>query len=285
MAVTGPLVSTDWLATHLGQPDVKCIDSSWRMPGEPPAISSYEEKHIPGAIFFDLDANSDRSSSLPHMQPSADEFEKIIGALGISEKNTVVVYDDQGLFSAARVWWCFKQMGHKQAAVLDGGLPKWIAEGRPTDSKPVKLQSCEYRAHPNPEMIATAGDVRATFSDDKALVFDARPSPRFSGEAPEPRAGLRSGAMPGAVNIPFGSLLNEDKTMRSLSELQNLFKEAGLKANKQAITTCGSGVTAAIISLALAVIGHDQGRLYDGSWVEWGDVKNSLEEFPVVAGT
>ena len=284
MTMTGPLVTTEWLGTHLGQPNVKCVDASWRMPGEPPAISAYEKEHIPSAVFFDLDAISDRNSPLPHMQPSAQDFEQAVGALGVSSDDTVIVYDDQGLFSAARVWWCFKQMGHERVAVLDGGLPKWIAEGRPTDDAPVNLRSCQYRAHPKPEMIATADDVRAIFSSDKALVFDARPPARFYGETPEPRTGLRRGAMPGAVNIPFGSLLNDDRTMLSSPELKKLFSEAGLNANKQAITTCGSGVTAAIISLALEVIGHEQSSLYDGSWVEWADIKNSLEEFPVIAG-
>lgn len=284
MTSFGPLVSTEWLAEHLQDDNLKIIDGSWRMPGQTPAIKDYAQRHIPGAVFFDIDAIADQTSPLPHMLPSKAEFEHAVGALGVSDTDRIVVYDDQGLFSAARVWWTFRAMGDRNIAVLDGGLPKWTAEDRPLTAEATALPATAYKASPVPALCKSADAVRAALADNSAQVIDARPAPRFAGKAPEPRHGLRSGAMPGALNTPHATLLNEDGTMRSPDALKAIFTATGADLSRPIITSCGSGVTAAVLSLALEIIGHNTHGLYDGSWAEWGDARHDSKEFPVSPG-
>lgn len=284
MTIVGPLVSTDWLTDPVGAPNLKIIDGSWRMPGDGDAFEQYHREHIPGAVFFDLDVIADRQTDLPHMLPSQRVFEDAVGAMGISENDIVVIYDEKGIFSAARVWWNFRAMGHGQVAVLDGGLPKWLAEGGPVTAAAPTVSTVSYSAAPDPGWRQSAVDVRYALTRKDSAVIDARPAPRFSGETAEPRAGLRSGHMPGAVNLPFPALLTESGTLRAAPELGNIFSAAGVDLSRPIITSCGSGVTAAILSLALEVSGCRKHGLYDGSWAEWGDKKNDDAEFPVESG-
>ncbi len=283
MPELGPLISTAWLADNLGRPDVKVIDASWRMPGGPPARADYDERHISGAVFFDIDAIADQSSPLPHMLPTPAEFEAAVGALGVSDHYTIIVYDDHGIFSAARVWWTFRAMGHHAVAVLDGGLPKWLSEGESVTGDTPAIAPANYQADPQPRMACDAEAIRAALNNDASSVVDARPAARFFGDAPEPRQGLRSGHMPGAHNLPFGALLNDDGTMRAADDIAALFSAAGADLSQPIITTCGSGVTAAVLSLALETIGHRRHSLYDGSWAHWGDEGNAERDFPTHA--
>ncbi len=280
----GPLISTDWLVDHLDALDVKIIDGSWRMPGQAPAIDDYNRRHIPGAVFFDIDAIADRSTSLPHMLPPPQIFEQAVGAMGVSENDCVVVYDDKGVFSAPRVWWTFRAMGHRNVAVLDGGLPKWLAEDRPVTPEAPVPAPASYCAAPKTEFCKSADDVRAALASESASVADARLAARFAGEAPEPRPGLRSGHMPGAFNTPFTLLLNDDGAICPAEKLKAAFSSAGIDLSRPIITSCGSGITAAILSLALEIIGHKDHSLYDGSWAEWGDVGNDDAKFPTASG-
>ena len=284
MTAFGPLVSTAWLGEHLGDARLKVIDGSWRMPGQGSAQDDHRRRHIPGAVFFDIDAISDADSPLPHMLPPRAVFERAAGALGVSQTDRVVVYDDQGLFSAARVWWTFRAMGHGEVAVLSGGLPKWLAENRPATGEAPAIASAVYAASPVQALCRNAGDVRAALSEKSATVIDARPAARFSGAAPEPRAGLRNGRMPGAVNVPFSSLIDEDGALRAPAQIRSVFAAAGADLSLPIITTCGSGVTAAVLSLALEAAGHYNHGLYDGSWAEWGDERHDDKDWPVVAG-
>jgi len=280
----GPLISTDWLADNLGKEGLKIIDGSWRMPGSEHARDDFKKRHIPGAVFFDLDEIADRRTDLPHMLPPPELFEKEVAALGISHKDRVVVYDDQGVFSAARIWWTFRAMGHGDAAVLDGGLPKWTAENRPVTDAPASPKPAYYAADPVAGAVCTASDVRRAIHKGDALILDARPAARFEGAAPEPRDGLRSGSMPGARNLPHSLLLKDNGALRGRGELQSIFEDAGVDHETAIITTCGSGVTAALLSFALDYIGHRRHRLYDGSWAEWGDKRYAESEYPVDAG-
>ncbi len=262
-----PLLSTDGLAALLDAPDVRIIDASWRMDGSRPGDDA---PRIPGAVRFDLDAVADHASPLPHMLPSPSDFAAAVGALGIAHDDHIVVYDERGLFSAARVWWTFRTMGARRVQVLDGGMPKWRAEGRPVQGGPgAPLPPAVFRPDFQTSNVADLDHVRRAMDDPAIHIVDARPSARFLGEAVEPRAGLRSGHMPGALNVPFGDLLNADGTLRTRDELAEVFDRAGLKPDPSVITTCGSGVTAAILTLALAVLGRDS-AVYDGSWAEWG---------------
>ncbi len=285
MSDFGPLVETQWLAERLGDKTIKIIDGSWRMPGASPARGDYEDRHIDGAVFFDIDQISDQSSSLPHMAPDPALFAEAVGALGISPSDTVIIYDDQGCFSAARVWWTFRLMGHKKIAVLDGGLPKWIDEGRTVTDSFSSVISAEHKTSHDPYHVCDAAGIRQRLQNSDTLILDARPAQRFLGAAPEPRADLRSGAMPGAVNLPFGDLFKNDKTFLDPSALTARLASAGVTPEKEIITTCGSGITAAILSLALEIIGHPHHKLYDGSWAEWGSIDNAEKEFPVIANT
>lgn len=278
-----PLVSTDWLAAHLGDPDVAVIDASWRMPGAGDARDDYLARHIPGAVFFAIDEIAERETSLPHMLARPEVFEAAVGAMGIGNASRVVVYDDQGLFSAARVWWTFRAMGHRAVAVLDGGLPKWLAEGRAVTPEVPAPRRAVFAAAPDRGLVAAHGEVRAGLAS-AALVLDARPAARFSGAAAEPRPGLRRGHMPGAANVPASAVIGPDGRLKAAAELKKIFEAAGLRPGRPVITSCGSGVTAAILSLGLDALGHRPCALYDGSWAEWGRDDNSSQEFPVEAG-
>jgi thiosulfate/3-mercaptopyruvate sulfurtransferase len=265
------LVSTDWLARHLGSPDIRIIDASWYLPQaarDPKA--EYDAAHIPGARFFDIDDISDSLSDLPHMAPPPEKFISRMRAMGIGDGHQVVIYDGAGLNSAARVWWLFHLFGKTDTAVLDGGLPKWLAEGRATEDMPPVLRDRHMTVVRNAQLIKDVTQVAAASKLKEAQIVDARSAARFAGEAPEPRAGLRSGHIPNSISLPFTELLNSDGTMKSDAELALIMAAKGVDMKALVITTCGSGVTAAIINLALARLGHKQHSLYDGSWAEWG---------------
>jgi thiosulfate/3-mercaptopyruvate sulfurtransferase len=262
-----PLISTEALAALLDAPDLRIVDASWRMDGSRPGD---DEPRIPGAVRFDLDAVADTASPLPHMLPSPEAFAAAVGAMGIRHDDHIVVYDEQGLFSAARVWWMFEVMGAQRVQVLNGGLPKWIAERRAIATRPEAPASpATFRVDLDTGRVADLPQVRRALEESAARVIDARPVARFRGEAAEPRPGLRSGHMPKAVNVPFAAVLNPDGTLRTPAELAAIFDSAGLTPGQPVITTCGSGVTAAILNLALAMLGRDS-AVYDGSWAEWG---------------
>ena len=261
------LVSTDWLAAHLK--DVKLVDASWYMPADQrDPKKEFEAGHIPGSVFYDLDALSDHSTDLPHMLPDPVTFARDIGALGIGDDDMVVAYDGTGLFSAARLWWMLRVMGHDKAAVLDGGLPKWKKEGRALEQGAANPMPARFTARPVAGEVKDYAEVRQALG--QAQMLDARSNSRFTGEEKEPRPGLRSGHMPGAVNLHYRSVLNADGTMKNDDALQKLFAEKGVDLRAPIITSCGSGVTAAILSLALARLGATHTSLYDGSWAEWG---------------
>lgn len=265
------LVSTDWLAKHLRDPDLRVLDASWYMPAqERDARAEYEAAHIPGARFFDIDEISDQRSSLPHMAPPPEKFISRLRAMGVGDGHQVVVYDGAGIFSAARVWWTFRLMGKVDVAVLDGGLPKWRAEGREIEDMAPVVRDRHMTVSRQNHLVKDVTQVAHAAKLGEAEILDARAAPRFRGEAPEPRAGLRSGHIPGAKNIPFAEVLTADGTMKPPAALKAVFEAAGVDLGKPAITSCGSGVTAAILSLALERIGHRNHALYDGSWAEWG---------------
>lgn len=265
------LVSTDWLAAHLKDPDLRVIDASWHMPASGrDARAEYLAAHIPGARFFDIDDISDQRSNLPHMAPPPEKFISRMRAMGIGDGHQVVVYDASGLFSAARVWWTFRLMGKSDVAVLDGGLPKWQAEGREVEDMPPMLRDRHMTVSRQNHLVKDVTQVAHAAKLGEAEIIDARSAPRFRGEVPEPRPGLRAGHIPGSRNVPYTTLLNDNGTMKPVAELRAIFEAAGVNLSRPAITTCGSGVTAAILSLALERLGHRNHALYDGSWSEWG---------------
>ncbi|KZK96404.1 3-mercaptopyruvate sulfurtransferase [Pseudovibrio sp. Ad5] len=265
-----PIVSTSWLKDHLDAPDVVIIDASWYLPAmERDAKKEYEQEHIPGALFMDIDDVSDQNSPLPHMMPEPHVFSSKMRKMGIGDGQTIVVYDGMGIFSAARVWWMFRAFGVKSVFVLDGGLPAWKEEGYPvSDEVPARMER-HFTAMLNNDMVRNLNEVQDALETSSHLVLDARAPERFKGLAPEPREGVRAGHMPGALNLPFGLLLNDGK-LRSKEDLQNIFAQAGVDATTPVITSCGSGVTAAVITLALEQVGFTKNALYDGSWTEWG---------------
>lgn len=279
-----PLTPTEWLAANLEEPDVRVVDASWRMPGNPPAARDHELRRIPGAVFFDLDEVADRTSGLPHMLPTPEIFAAWASAAGVSDADRVVVYDDAGVFSAARAWWTFRAMGHERVSALDGGLPKWLREGRATETGVRRPAATLYRPRLGRRLARDHDDVRAALKSKSAVVLDARPAARFSGDAPEPRSGLRRGRMPGARSLPHSTLLTADGMMKSTAALNALFAERGVRDGTPVIATCGSGVTAAVIALALEAIGHENVGLYDGAWTEWGRESNDPAEFAVATG-
>ena len=265
------LVSTAWLESHLKDPDLRVLDGSWHLPSEGrDARAEFDELHVPGARFFDIDDVSDSRSDLPHMAPETEKFLSRVRRLGTGDGHQVVVYDTRGVFSAARVWWTFRLMGHRDVAVLDGGLPKWVAEGRPVTGDATPIKDRHMFARRQNQMLADVTEVARALKLGDRQVVDARPAARFRGEAPEPREGLRSGHMPGARNLPFTDVLNPDGTMKDAAGLRAAFEGAGVDPGRPVITTCGSGVTAAVLSLALARLGNEDVALYDGSWAEWG---------------
>lgn len=279
---TDPVVSAAWLAERLDAPDLRIIDATWFLPGdERDAKALYAERRIPGAIYFDIDEIADAESNLPHMLPSAEKFASRMKKAGIGDGCRVVVYDAQGLFSAARVWWTFRVMGHEDVAVLDGGFPAWERGGYPIETGPPQTRTeRHFTARVRSDLVRDLAEVRRAIEGGGCTILDARPAPRFRGEAPEPRAGLRSGHMPGAKSVPSSALVNENGSLRSTEELRRIFADAGAAPSQPAICTCGSGVTAAIIALALARLGRWDASIYDGAWAEWG----ARDDTPVTTG-
>jgi len=271
MAVTDPMVTTDWLAERIGDPAIAIIDATWFMPDAGrDAAAEFAARHIPGAVFFDIDEISDHASGLPHMLSAPQDFAVAVRRLGVRRDSTVIIYDAHGVFSAARAWWNFRAMGHADSFVLDGGLPKWIAEGRPVESGWPAPAHGDFKARPEPSLVRDLEQVRSALTADTAQVVDARSPDRFAGTAPEPRAGLRAGHMPGAKNLPWNRVVTSDGALAGRAALQDAFQEAGVALDGPIITTCGSGVSASVLALALARLGRTDAAVYDGSWSEWG---------------
>ncbi|MGH7355713.1 MAG: 3-mercaptopyruvate sulfurtransferase [Candidatus Rokuibacteriota bacterium] len=265
------LVTTEWLARERGAPDLRVVDGSWHMPQlKRDARAEFVAAHVPHAVFFDIDAIADRSTPLPHMLPRPQAFADAVGALGIGDGDRVIVYDSRGVVSAARVWWTFRVFGHDAVAVLDGGLPKWRAEGRPLDSGVPSSAPRAFGARFRPALVRDLDALRANLKTQREQVLDARSPGRFHGTEPEPRAGLRPGHIPGSLNLPYDALYRSDGTLLGTEELRRAFTASGLDPAKPVVTSCGSGVTASVLALALHRLGRDDVAVYDGSWSEWG---------------
>lgn len=265
------MVSAQWLSNHLNDTSVKVVDGSWYLPQQNrDPVAEYAAGHIPGAVFFDLDTISDQGSDLPHMMPSDTMFANAVSALGISNTDHVVVYDGLGLMSAARIWWMFRAFGHKNVSVLNGGAPAWHAFGGELTTEAPADAPGTYRAHLDGSQVASWQDVAASVNDKTSQILDARSADRFKGLAPEPRKGLKGGHITGSNNLPFQKLLGDNGVLSPHADLRAAFVDAGIDLSKPVITSCGSGVTAAILTLGLDELGHTDNRVYDGSWAEWG---------------
>ncbi|CAN7224106.1 3-mercaptopyruvate sulfurtransferase [Phenylobacterium sp. LjRoot225] len=269
--MSDPLVTTAWLAKHLGDPDVQVIDATWYMPNEDGSgRADYAAGHVPGAVFFDIDQIADHAVDLPHMLPSPEAFAAAAGALGLRREATIVVYDARGIFSAPRVWWTLRAMGFSKVFVLDGGLKVWRAEGRPLETTTPSPGATRLAPAFDPALVRDLAAVEGHLARHSAQLVDARSAGRFRGETPEPRADLRSGHMPGARNVPWNALVGEDGLLKTRDQLQSVFAAGGVDLAQPIVTTCGSGVTAALLALGLARLGREDVAVYDGSWSEWG---------------
>ncbi|MEO3998935.1 3-mercaptopyruvate sulfurtransferase [Mesorhizobium sp. CAU 1732] len=281
MAEKSPfVVSADWLQERLGKPGLSIVDASWYLPAQKrDARAEYDAGHVPGAVFFDHDTVVEPGATLPHTMPSPAHFAQFAGSMGISRSDTIVVYDGPGMFSGPRAWWMFRTMGARDVYMLDGGFDRWKAEGRPVTAEPTKIAPTFFEVEDDTGRVVTLSEMRDVVDSGSVQIADARPAGRFAGTDPEPRAGIRSGHMPGARNVPATSLSRDGKLL-PVNELRQVLESAGVDLTKSVVTSCGSGVTAAVISLALASVGHEDNRLYDGSWTEWG----GLSDTPVVTG-
>ena len=271
----GPVVSSAWLAAHLGQPDLRVVDATWYMPAaKRDAHAEFRVAHVPGAVFFDIDQIADRGVPLPHMLPAPAPFEAAVGALGIGDDDRIVAYGGRHLIASARVWWMFRVFGHERIAVLDGGLPRWRDEGRPTEGEEPHPVPRRFTARPRPHLVADVTRVQSNLKREasrRAQVLDARSAGRFAGTEPEPRPGLRPGHIPGSLSLPYERLFRaEDGGLLPASELGQAFAAARLDLDRPVVTTCGSGVSAAVLALGLHVLGRADVAVYDGSWSEWG---------------
>lgn len=273
------LVSTDWLAAHLSAPDVRVVDGSWYLPAmsrDPKA--EFEEAHIPGAVHFDIDDISDSDNPLPHMLPSPEKFASRVRRLGLGDGNRIIVYDGHGVFSAPRVWWMFRYFGHKDVAVLDGGLPKWQRDGHQTDGLRTPPRERHFTARVNAMILHDADQVLRAVNTGDTQIIDARPAGRYHGTDPEPRPGLRSGRIPGSISLPTPEIVDaESGTMLGADALREKFETTGVDLSKPIVASCGSGVAASTTALALYLLGHEHAAVYDGSWSEWG----AREDLPI----
>jgi thiosulfate/3-mercaptopyruvate sulfurtransferase len=268
----GPLVTTEWLAQELDKPDLVVFDATKYLPNEPKdGHGEFIRAHIPGARYFDIDQMADTDTDLPHMVPTPGRFARLMAAAGVSNTSRIVFYDQKGLASAARGWWLMGLFGHDDAAVLDGGLPKWMKEGRPVeDGEPPDHEPGYFRPDYRAGQLRGVGDILRNVLTRQELVLDARAAGRFTGAVPEPRVGMRSGHIPGSASVPYTDLLHPDGTFRSPGEVRALFEAAGVDGTRPLVTSCGSGVTACILTLGLRLAGFPEGAVYDGSWTEWG---------------
>jgi thiosulfate/3-mercaptopyruvate sulfurtransferase len=266
------LVSTEWLAANLGAPDLRVVDASYYLPGEGlDPRQEFEAQHIPGAVFFDIDAVKDPTSELPHMLPPPHIFSSKVRKLGLGDGLRFVIYDQRGIFSAPRVWWTFRYFGHEEVAVLDGGLPKWLNEGRPVEEGAARPEERHFTPRMNSLLLRDRAQMLANIEGKADQVLDARSSARFAGSAPEPREGLRAGHIPGSRNLPFNEIIDPQRqTLLDEAALRDRFAAAGIDPQRPVVTTCGSGVTAAVLALGLYRIGQRDAAVYDGSWSEWG---------------
>ena len=268
----GPVVSTAWLGEHLGEPGLRVIDATWYLPTlQRDARAEFRQAHVPGAVYFDIDAIADRETGLPHMLPDATTFGEAVGALGIGDGDRIVVYGGKYLSASARVWWTFHVFGHERVAVLDGGFPRWREEGRPVESGEARPAAGRFTARFRPELVASLDDVRRNLETHRMQVLDARSAGRFAGTEPEPRPGLRGGHIPGSLSLPYDRLFRrEDATLLPAADLRRLFEDARVEPGRPVVTTCGSGVTACVLALGLQLVGRHDVAVYDGSWTEWG---------------